>query len=90
MNTIPNFDVMTEKELMEFWSKYHRPRRKDAELLIGDRRKGFTTIVADLANYACNKSVAMKLRLEGSIDRALVYEHACDLIYDRLPEDLRW
>lgn len=90
MNTIPNFDAMTEDELMKFWSKYHRPRRKDAEELIGDRRKGFTNIAADLANYACNKSVAMKLRLEGKIETALNYEQQCDRIYERLPEDLRW
>jgi pseudouridine-5'-phosphate glycosidase len=89
-NTIPNFDAMTQKDLMAFWSKYHRASRKDAEALVGDRRKGFTTIAATLANYACNKACAMGLRVKGEIERAQTYEHACDLSYNRLPEDLRW
>lgn len=90
MNQIPNFDAMPESELMDFWSRYHRPTRKDAEALIGDRRKGFTTIAATLASYACNKAVAMGCRAKGDIQAAEVYEHACELSYQRLPEDLRW
>lgn len=90
MNTIPNFDAMTKDELMEFWSRYHRPTRKDAEALIGDRRKGYTNIAATLANYACNRAVAMKCRLDGDITRAQCYEYAMDLSYDALPDDLKW
>ena len=81
---------MPPDELMEFWHRYHRPSRKDAEALIGDRRKGYTSIAADLANYACNKAVAMNCRLKGDITAATCYEHAADLSYNRLPEDLRW
>lgn len=90
MNTVPNFDAMPEDELRAFWSKYHRASRKDAEALVGDRRKGFTTIAAALANYAINKATAMSCREKGNITAAQVYEHSCDLCYERIPEDLRW
>lgn len=89
-NTIPNFDAMTEEDLMAFWKRYTRPTRKDAEALIGDRRKGFTKIAATLANYACNKAVAMRCRKDGNIRSALIYEQHADLSYERLPADLRW
>jgi hypothetical protein len=89
-NTIPNLDGMVREDLMDFWKKYHRASRKDAEALIGDRRPGFTNIAATLANYACNKAVAMRCREEGDIPAATVYEQCCDLCYQRLPADLRW
>ncbi len=87
---IPNFDAMTDKELMSFWSKYHRPRRKDAAELIGDTRPLYTNIASSLASYACNKAVAMGCRLRGEIESAQTYEKCCDFIYDELPEDLKW
>jgi len=90
MNTVPNLDAMSEAELMDFWNHYHRASRKDAEELIGDRRRGFMRIAATLANYACNKATAMTCRLRGDITAAQIYEHSCQLCYDRLPEDLRW
>ncbi len=89
-NTIPNFDAMEQDELWAFWKRYTRASRKDAAELVGDRRAGFTKVAATLANYACNKAVAMKCRLDGKIDGALCYEHAADLAYERLPADLRW
>jgi hypothetical protein len=81
---------MSKDDLMSFWARYHRPSRKDAELLIGDRRKGFTTIASSLANYACNKAVAMSCRLKGDMQAAAIYETHCDMIYDRLPFDIKW
>ncbi len=90
MNNVPNFDAMTRDELMEFWRRFHRPTRKDAEWLVGDRRKGFTNVAAALANYACNKAVAMSCRISGDITAALIYEQHCDLSYERIPADLRW
>ena len=88
---IPNLDdSMSADELMEFWSRYCRPTRKDAEALIGDRRKGFTVICGILAAYACDKAVAMKARLRGDIATALKYEAHCDQRYERLPADCRW
>ncbi len=90
MNTIPNFDAMNRDELMAFWSRYHRPTRKDAEALIGDRRKGFTVLCGTLAAYACDKAVAIGCRLRGDIDTALGYEKHADMRYDGLPDDLKW
>lgn len=90
MNNVPNLDAMTSTELMAFWKRYHRPTRKDAAELIGDRRKGFTNLTSALAAYACAKACAMDLRLKGEIARATTYEEACDIAYDCLPEDLRW
>jgi hypothetical protein len=75
---------------MEFWSRYHRPTRKDAEEIVGDRRPGYTNVTATLACYACNKAVAMEQRAKGNIASAEVYERHCDMVYDRLPEDLKW
>lgn len=89
MNDVPNFDGMTSNELWDFWKKYHRARRKDAEKLVG-RRKGFTRIAAQLAAYASNKATAMDCRRRGDITAAQVYETICNNIYDRLPSDLRW
>lgn len=90
MNTIPNFDAMTEAELRAFWSKYHRPTRKNAAALVGDRRKGYIGICHTLAVYAMSKGCAVRLRTVGEIARAMTYEHSCELRYNELPEDLRW
>lgn len=87
---IPNLDGMTHDDLMKFWKKYHRPKRKDAAELIGDTRKGYTNIAATVANYALLHAVAMTCRKRGDIQAALTYEHAADLAYDRLPDDLKW
>jgi hypothetical protein len=90
MNNVPNFDAMSKDELMAFWKRYHRPTRKDAEALIGDRRKGFTTLCGALAAYACDKAVAMMCRARGDIAAALVYEEHLDIRYAELPEDIKW
>lgn len=81
---------MNPGELMAFWKRYTRPTRRDAEALVGDRRPGFTNVAAKLANYACNKAVAIGCRAKGDVAAAEVYEHSADLCYDGLPPDLRW
>lgn len=83
----PRFGTMSQEELMTFWGRYHRATRKDAEALVG-RRPGFTVLAAKLANYACNRAVALSCRESGNIPGALVYEHAMGLILEGLPEDL--
>ena len=90
MNTIPNFDGMMREELMAFWSKYRRPRRKSAEKLIGDCRPGYTNITSLLANYALHKAVAIRCREQGEIRSAQVYEQCADMCYQEVPADLRW
>jgi hypothetical protein len=87
---VPNFDAMTREELMQFWQRYHRPSRRDAAALVGDRRAGYTNIASSLASYACNKAVAIRCREEGNISSAACYEQHADMIYQRLPADLRW
>lgn len=89
-NNVPNFDAMDREELMEFWKKYHRPSRKDAEALIGDRRKRFTSLASTLACYASNKAAAIACRLQGNMPGAQAYELICDRVYDKLPADLKW
>lgn len=74
---------------MSFWSRYNRPSRKDAEELIGDRRKGFTVIASGLANYACNLAVARGCREEGKLDSAEIYDYSVKLCFDRLPPDVQ-
>lgn len=56
MNTIPNFDAMSHEDLMVFWNKFRRPRRKSAEKLIGDRRPGYTSLASTLANLRLQQS----------------------------------
>jgi hypothetical protein len=85
----PNFDAMTVDELLEFWKKWHVTTKKKAVVFTGER-KDAKSIMENLANYAINKSCAVKLRLEGDINGATIYEHSCQLCYDRLPEDVRW
>lgn len=87
---IPNFDAMDKDELMTFWFKYAHATRVQAEDLVGDRRKGFTVIAKQVANYAANKGAAVSCRLKGDIVGAQIYESICDSIYDSLPADLRW
>lgn len=89
-NMVPNLDAMDQEELMKFWKRFHRPRRKEAAELIGDRRKGYTNLASLIAGYACNKAVAMGCREKGDIQAAQVYELHCDMTYERIPEDLRW
>lgn len=87
--TVPNLDAMSQADLMDFWMKYSRSKRKDAKALVGERKK-YISITQDLASYAVNKATAMQCRLRGTIDTADMYERICDKIYDRLPVDLRW
>jgi hypothetical protein len=85
----PNLDGMTADALMQFWHRFNRPSRKDAERLVG-RRRGFTTLCGALAGYASNKATAMRCRERGDIQAATIYETIADGIYDRLPADLKW
>jgi hypothetical protein len=86
---LPNFDAMTEAELMAFWSKWHTATRAQAVTLVGVR-KSAPKLTHILANYACNKACAMGCRLKGDIIQALNYETICDRIYQSLPTDLKW
>lgn len=86
---IPNFDAMSQQELRDFWGKWHVTSKKKAVEFLGDR-KDARKVMETLACYAINKSCAVGLRLEGSIERALTYERACEIQYEQLPVDVRW
>lgn len=83
------FDDMDANALGKFWAKYHRPHRKDAEMLVG-ARPHYVRVAQALANYAINLASAKTCRLQGNIHGAQIYEGAADRIYDDLPEDLKW
>lgn len=85
----PNFDAMTQEELRDFWAKWHITTKKKAVVVTGER-KDAKNIMEVLACYAINKASAIGLRLQGNINAAMTYEHACELCYGRLPEDVRW
>jgi len=87
--SVPNLDAMSPSELMKFWNKWHRATKQQAAQLVGVR-KNVAGIVHTLAAYAAAKAAAMDLRIEGEIERALVYEKHCDIYYESLPEDVRW
>ena len=91
-NYVPNFDAMYDQELWKWWQKNHNPTRQQARLIFPTQPQDYNLIVVvrDLANYARNKSFAMGCRAVGQIKTALVYETACDVIYDRLPEYAKW
>ena len=86
---IPNFDTMSQDELRTFWSTWHVTTKKRAIKFTGER-KDARQIMENLACYAINKSCAIGLRLEGEIPKAMKYETACELAYERLPVDVRW
>ena len=95
MNAIPNFDGMMCDDIYIYdwlsrigWAG--RISRIRSEDLVGDKRKGYTTIAGNIRNYAVSKYTAMRCRERGDIAVALLCERICDDIYKRLPADLRW
>lgn len=86
---LPNFDAMTQEELRGFWGKWHVTTKKKAIVVTGER-KDARQVMMTLACYALNKSCAIGLRLEGKIEQAQTYEQACEIHYEKLPEDVRW
>lgn len=83
------FTRASERQLMAFWSRYHRARRSDAEALLGSRFLGYTNVAASFANYACNLAVAMGCRASGKDLSAAIYDHAAQLSLDSIPLEHR-
>ena len=82
---------MEPGDLLGFWVKYQRNgKRADCAELLGGRFPGYTVVAGDLGAYAANKATAIRCRLEGHVDRAMVYEDICDRIYQGLPDRARW
>lgn len=77
----------------EAWGVYETIRRRPlrcARELFPGRERGYVAATRSLGHYAANKGTAMRCRLRGDIQAALVYEHICEDIYSRLPEFARW
>ena len=85
-----NLDAMTRTELWKLWTRTHCRPRIAARELFPMRQRGYVRTAESIGHYACNKSVAMDCRLRGDIQAALIYEHICENIYDRLPDYARW
>jgi hypothetical protein len=85
-----NLDAADSADLWAFWQAHHAANRSSRMLLCGNTGRGTKKWTQALANYACNKSVAMKLRATGEIERAKTYELICERIYQDLPKALRW
>lgn len=65
---------MNRDELWAFWKKYEKGRsRRDAEELLGRRYKGYTSEVAALASYACNRAVMLDCKRRGDKRAVEVY-----------------
>ena len=45
---------------------------------------------SELSNYAFRKAAAMGCRKAGKIEAALLHEAACQSIYNRLPDSVKW
>lgn len=86
-----NLDCMDRDDLMAFWRTTYPPHPvKAARELFPERPVGYVTAFKELGHYAANKATAIRCRLDGSIDRALMYEKIADRIYSELPAFARW
>ena len=77
-------------KLMDIWAAVRFSPVRAARILFPDRPKAYVRTTYTLANYACNKAVAMRCRLQGDIPAALIYELACEHCYNDLPAEVRW
>ena len=89
-----NLDSMTIEEVHAWAVKYTRNTCVKpitlARALFPNRPKGYVAAMHDTGNYAWNKYVAMRCRLQGDINAALMYESIADRIYSKLPDFARW
>lgn len=83
-----NLDTMNHDELWEFFRKHNCGRGSRSLFKNGGR--GTVAATLDLANYACNRAVAMRCRTNGDVASAKMYERICDRIYDGLPKWAKW
>jgi hypothetical protein len=80
-----NLDCMNTEELYDLWIESVNHIRLTA------KKYGYT--VKDMKfirRYASNKRIAINLRLEGKIERALFYEKICENIYTYLSQSAKW
>jgi hypothetical protein len=79
------------QDLWDIWKATNSVRPISfARQLFPEAPKGFVRATKDLGNYASNKATAMRCRLDGKINEALMYEGICERIYNELPEYAKW
>jgi hypothetical protein len=71
--------------LWRFWITVHKNSRVVADFLFPTHPRGYVKVTKMLGNFASNSAVAMKERLAGRINAAMIYENIADSIYERLP-----
>ena len=86
----PNLDCMPREELIAWAAKYSYAIVVTARELFTARPRGYVAATRLLITYAEYKSVAMGLREDGDIPKALEMEAACEGVYQRLPAFARW
>ncbi len=89
-NNVPNLDGMTQEEVSQWWTDHERMTPALAATIFPSKPKGYVRTARAVVKYAANKAVAMRLRIEGNIQRALEYEAICDCLYAALPPYARW
>ena len=85
-----NLDAENEKDLMSFWHMVHLHPVCVARRIFPQAPKGYTSVTKDLGAYAYNKATAIRCRVRGAIERALMYEGICERIWNDLPAFARW
>ncbi len=86
-----NLDDVPEDDLDAFVGDYsYKGLRNKTKELFPDMPEGSTQAARLLRMYARKKALAMRSRKGGLIQRAILYEEACQKIYDNLPEFARW
>jgi hypothetical protein len=85
-----NLDGQDREWLATFWQLVDAHPIRTARALFPTRPAGYVDATQLLGSYAINKGVAMRLREEGSIREAEVYEKACELNFAELPDFAKW
>lgn len=85
----PNLDCMNIDELTDFFRETVKPNNKVikfARKYFPSRRSSYVSVVRLLGTYASSKKTAMKMRADGRIKVAEMYEEVCDRVYRQLPD----
>ena len=84
-----NLDGWLPDDLMAFWN-FARYSKSLAAYMFPEQHKGRIIAVKLLANYASNRATSINCRMSGKVHTALMYDHICQTIYNRLPDWAKW
>lgn len=82
--------TLDQDKMMDVWAAIHFNPVICGRILFPDRPPRYVSVTQDLGSYASNKATAMRCRIEGNIQSAIVYETICNRIYENLPDWARW